>query len=204
MTTRRALAALIVLLVMVGCSPLRSDQPPAQQYVLTSVSGAGAAAEPVRLPGPLTLERPTVAPGLDGTRIRVRRSGHRLDHIADARWAEPLPMVVAARLRSILARAPRAGDDQPAEAAPDHLHVRLERFYPVYSADTDDPPELQVVLAVRLVSAGDGHTLASARARNSAAASANRVDAIVEGLSDLLEQTFLDALAQVRTELEDD
>ena len=101
MTLLRCLPLVAGALLVGGCSSLlRSTAPAAQTYVLRADAPAAAAAQPL----PLTLQwlRPSLAPGLDSTRILLLRSGNRLDYYAGGRWAAPLGEVLNAVLLQTL------------------------------------------------------------------------------------------------------
>jgi len=194
--------------LLAGCAPFQDDTPPPREYLLIASAAIPANVNTDRWPQPLAIERPEVAPGLDDPRIRIRRPGGELDHIADVRWAAPLPTLVEDALRR--ASADHFGEPLPLarargeEATPHRLQIRLEAFHPVYSetdGETRPPPTLEIVLVARLVNSRSGETVATVRTQGSGTAAENRVPAIVRGLGDLLGDAYARALERIDAEL---
>lgn len=180
-----------LLLLMAGCMQLGpSAGPVPERYVLPVPEGSAGPAGSA--PDALVLERPEVAPGLATDRIAVLRAGRRLDHLAGARWAVPLPELLQAFFRASLAQ------DFPATAvtaAPGgnggpRLAAMVWHFQAEYPDGTDRPPRLRVALSLRLEPAGGGPALARQRAEGAVRAAANRRGAIAAGLAELLAETF--------------
>mgnify|MGYP006445148317 CR=1 FL=1 len=199
MTRGRMLALAGVLAMTTGCSPFQASGPAPREYLLSAPAGGVDESSLRGLPAALAVARPTVPPGLDGTRIRIRRPDQRLDYIAEARWAEPLPDLIAHVQRDLL----RASGRRVAQAGTESgngdavLELRMERFHPVYSDDLEAPPRLEVGLSLTLVDASTGRAIARARAEAATRAQANRTGTIVSGLQRLLQKTLLDGLSQL-------
>lgn len=179
-----------------GCTPFQQGGPATREYVLEAEPTATATAARERLPQSIEVAVPVVPPGLDGTAMRVRRPGQRLDHIADSRWAEPLPRLLQRVLRDTLRddTAEAAGPTRTSGGEGHTLRLRVERFYPVYGEAVERPPRLEVALTLALVEPGSGRTVAAGRGESAARAEANRVSAIVTGLQGLLNEALGDAL----------
>lgn len=209
-TVRLAVLLFIASLALAGgCAPFQDDTPRPSEYVLSAPAPTAPGLEAGHWPRPLTLERPAVAPGLDGSLIRIKRPGGELDHIAGARWAAPLPALLHDALRRSL--AVHFGEPMPlatnseAESSPHQLRVRVEAFHPVYAETSGEaapaPPQLEVALVLRLVDTRSGQTVATASAEGREAATTNHVAAIVEGLGDLLGSTFNQAVERLEARI---
>lgn len=74
-----------------------SSEAPLAPYPLTA-----AAPAPAKRPFAVSVDAPTVAANLDSERILVKDHGEPLV-LADARWPQPLPAMVAARISDALA-----------------------------------------------------------------------------------------------------
>jgi ABC-type uncharacterized transport system auxiliary subunit len=194
----------LVVAVLAGCMPLRSAEPPVARYLLTGPDAAAATpATLAQLPQPLALARPGMPAGLDGDGIGIIREGRRLEYVAGARWAEPLPEL----LQRSLARSLEAALGIPvtaAGAAPHRLAVRVDAFHPVYAAAIDQAPDLEVALVVTLLEARSGAALATGQGKRAAPASENRLGTIIAELDGLLHEAFVDALAALDRRLGED
>jgi len=191
--TPKCLPVLLPLL-LTACVSLKEPAPAPERYVLhPHQEAAGEAAPSARL----VVGQPRVAPGLESDRIVVIRDGRRLDHLADARWAAPLPEVLQAFFHEALERRfPRL----EAEAAPGGMgDVRLGAtvwaFQAEYAGKADSPPRLRLVMTLRLQRAGNHRTLARMRVARTAPAASNRRTAVVAGLEGLLDEAFAHAVA---------
>ena len=188
-----------VLAITAGCSPFQASGPAPREYLLSAPTDGVNESIFRGLPEALALARPAVPAGLDGTRIRIRRPDQRLDYIADVRWAEPLPDLLAHVQRDLLRASGRSVSRAGTESANADtlLELRMERFHPVYSDDLGAPPRLEVGLALTLVDASTGRVIARGRAESATRVQTNRTGTIVSGLQHLLQQTLLDGLSQI-------
>jgi ABC-type uncharacterized transport system auxiliary subunit len=199
-----SMAAVLAVAVLAGCMPLGSAEPPPVRYLLTGPEANATPPAPLaHLPDSLALGRPGVPAGLDGDGIGIIREGRRLEYVAGARWAEPLPEL----LRRSLSRSLEAALDIPvsaAGAAPHRLAVRVDAFHPVYAAAIDQAPELDVALVVTLLEARSGAALATGQGRRAARASENRLGTIIAELDGLLHEAFVEAITALDGRLGED
>jgi ABC-type uncharacterized transport system auxiliary subunit len=197
--------AMLLLALLAGCNPLRSSGPPPVLYLLTGPEGDETAPpEPLaHLPELLSLSRPEVPAGLDGDGIGVIREGRRLDYVAGARWAEPLPGLLQRSFSRTL-EAALGIRVMAAGTAAHQLAVRVDAFHPAYARTTDRAPELEVALTVTLVDAQSGVPQATGRGRRASWASENRLGVIIAELDALLHQAFMEALAALDRALAED
>lgn len=205
-TARRLLLAVAVLGCMSACTPFATDEPPPARYLLIAPAEDGAYGELGWLPAPLSLARPIVPAGLDGERIGVIHGQRRLDYVADARWAEPLPDLLHRVLAASLAPAmepgmPGAGSRTGARYV---IELRFERFHPVYPAENGVPPRIEVGLVAALVDRSDGRVLARARGQHSARADENRLGVIIAHLETALHEAFAEAMVGIHAGLDED
>jgi len=196
-----AMTGLVVLGVALaaGCTPLQSSEPRPNEYVLAAPDD-GASLPAAALPQPLALATPQVPPGFDGRRIRIRRPGLRLSHIADARWAAALPELIGEYLRRALEarledhKSTREADQQQGDHV---LEVRITAFEPVYTEGDDARPEVKVALTLALRDRVSGTVAATASAQDKQSRVADKVDAIVAALSEGLGRAFDRALTEL-------
>jgi len=183
-----------------GCFGGLNEQlpPPLVYRVDAPVLAAGAV-----LPVDLNIVVSGAAPGLDGAGIAGRWPGQRLDHLAGARWAERLPVLVesalteafqdSGRLRSVQGNLGRF-------RATHTLVVEVRRFEADYTAG--GLPVAQVSLAVTLGRASDRRVLAAFTASASEGAAENRQSAVVQALGAAFGRAANDAAAKAFEALE--
>jgi len=183
-----------------GCFGGLNEQlpPPLVYRVDAPVLAAGAV-----LPVDLKVVVSGTAPGLDGAGIAGRWPGQRLDHLAGARWAERLPVLVesalteafqdSGRLRSVQGNLGRF-------RATHTLVVEVRRFEADYTAG--GLPVAQVSLAVTLGRASDRRVLAAFTASASEGAAENRQSAVVQALGAAFGRAANDAAAKAFEALE--
>ncbi len=200
MTLLRCLPLVAGALLVGGCSSLlRSTAPAAQTYVLRADAPAAAAAQPL----PLTLQwlRPSLAPGLDSTRILLLRSGNRLDYYAGGRWAAPLGEVLNAVLLQTLrdsgqfAHVVSDGADLDADMV---LAVTVRRFE-IEQAE-GALPVAQALFDCTLSSRRQQRPLASFRVAAQVPADANRLSSVVAALQQAARQAALQMQQQAVVE----
>jgi uncharacterized lipoprotein YmbA len=197
--------ALLLPVLLAGCNPLRSSGPPPVLYLLTAPEAEVAAASVplAHLPESLSLARPEVPAGLDGDGIGVIREGRRLDFVAGARWAAPLPELLQRSLSGSL-EAALGTPVTAASTAAHQLAVRVDAFHPVYATTTDRAPELDVALTVTLIDARSGAPQALGQGRRVSLARENRLGVIIAELDTLLHEAFMEALAALDRALAED
>ena len=187
----------LVLLAVVlgGCVALERPASSPDRYRLRPPAVTAGTA-----PAGIAVARPEAAPGLATDRIAILRGTHRLDHLAGARWAAPLPRLVQGVLHEALEKraggAPHAGADL-------RLACRLWDFQAEYAEQPTAPPTLRVAMTCRLERAVDGRPLARATVGQSKTAAANRQGAVVAGLEALLGEVFDRIWQQLRIRLPD-
>jgi ABC-type uncharacterized transport system auxiliary subunit len=123
-------------IVLAACSgALTSENPAKQVYLLepTSVTVSGANTESL----PALAFNVTAVPGLDTDRIQAIGSDARLNHYANARWADFLPEVLGSVLRrSLLASGTFSDVKRNPDAGADDwvLSLEAQQFYGVQSS----------------------------------------------------------------------
>ena len=176
--SRCGLATGVVLCLAACTGGFRSDQPPAQAYVLR-VAPTRAEALPQRVS--LQVARPLPHPGLESDRIVVLRSDRRLDHLASSRWAADVPELIEALAVDTLRRggAFSAVHDSFGGFAPDYvLRITIRRFDADYTTG-NGAPRVLVALDCVLGRRGGSEVLASFSAEGTMDAEANRVGSLV-------------------------
>ncbi len=184
-------AALAGLLLLAGCSGLRSDTPPVQAWRLgPPATPVPDAAELGRSNGMATLQvqRPLADPGLDSDRIALLRPDRTLDYYAANRWSGRVPEIVQALALDTL-RAARGYRAVQPESAPfsydETLQIEVRDFQAEYGAAA--APVARVALVCTLGRRSDGSVLASFTLTGSAAAADNRMRAIVAAFNAALD-----------------
>jgi len=190
---------LLLPLLLAACVSLEEPAPAPDNYVLRPHDGGGAEGAS---PSGVVVERPQVAPGLGSDRIAVLRDGRHLDHLADARWATPLPEMLQAFFHGALERR---YPHLEAEVAPTGVgSLRLEAtvwdFQAEYEGGADRPPRLHLAMTLRLRRADSNRTLGRVRVARTARAEANRRTAVVAGLEQLLREAFDQAVIALLAE----
>jgi len=196
----RCLPLLAAAVLVGGCSSLlRSTAPVAQTYVLRADVPAAATGQPL----PLTLQwfGPSLAPGLDSTRILLLRSGNRLDYYAGGHWAAPLGGVLDALLLQTLrdsgqfAQVVSDGVDLDADMV---LAVTVRRFE--MEQAEGGLPVAQTVFDCTLSSRREQRPLASFRVSAQVPADANRLGSVVAALQQAARQAAQQVLQQTVVE----
>ncbi len=183
-----------------GCFGGLNEQlpPPLIYRVDAPVLAAGAA-----LPVDLKVVVSGAAPGLDGAGIAGRWPGQRLDHLAGARWADRLPVLVEAALTEAFQDSGRLQSVQGNLGrfrASHTLVVEVRRFEADYTAG--GLPVAQVSLAVTLGRASDRRVLVAFTASASESAAENRQATVVEALGVAFGRAANEAAAKVFEALE--
>ena len=171
---------LLASLPLVACSGVfESDLAAPQSYVLRVPPAATP--ELVSGSGSILVQRPEAGPGLASERIALLRSGQRFDFYAASRWASPAPDVV----ESVLVDTLRATglfsavfDDSAPFAPRYNLRCNLRRFEADYTRG-GSAPTVFVTLDCTLGRHRDRALLASFTASGSAAATEDRLGAVV-------------------------
>lgn len=199
----RSLALLCVSL-LAGCGGFFESSIPAQQAYVLRLPPRPAQTEVTKVAGTLRVQRPVSGPGLDSDRIVLLRSDRRFDVYSATRWAAPAPDLVASVLVDQLRGASLFSSvlDDTAPYAPRYnLRCGLNRFEADYTGG-GGAPTVEVVLDCTFGRYRDRTLLANFTARGSAAASENRVGAVIVAFETAtakavaeLERNVTDALA---------
>ncbi len=193
-----------VLLVLNGCTGLRSHEPGAQIYRLNVTEAAPAAVEPAaarqtEVGATLAVSRPMAASGLDIERIAVLRSDGRLDYYAASRWAGNVPDVLqtllidaqrkSGRWRAVLADTSPFSTEQ-------QLQIEVRQFHAEYPP-TGGPPSVHVVLEGTLGRRSSHEVLRTLYAEARVTASADRMLSVIAAFNAALTETMRQLDAQM-------
>jgi ABC-type uncharacterized transport system auxiliary subunit len=184
-----------VLLMSAACSSgLHSSVAASQVYLLRAADGP-AVTTMAALPGAtLQVARPIAGPGLESDHIVIAEPEHRMSYYAGSQWAAALPAlvetVVVARLRSAGGWA-AVNDSESAFQSEYYLQIGISRFEAEYT--TQAVPTARVSFDCAIGRRGSRELLASFTVEGAAAASANRVGAVVSAF----EQALNAALGQL-------
>lgn len=180
-----------LLLLLVGCSGLRSHEPTAQIYRL-HLTETSAAVRQAEAGATLAVSRPTAASGLDTDRIAVLLSDGRLDYYASSRWAGSLPDV----LQTALIDAQRKNGrwravltDTSAFSTDQQLQVEVRQFHAEYPA-AGGPPSVHVVLEGMLGPRSSHEVQRTLRAEARVPASADRMLPVVAAFNAALAEAM--------------
>ena len=192
----RPLALLCVSLACGGCGSFFESTIPAQQAYVLRLPSRPAQTEITKVAGSVRVQRPVSGPGLDSDRIVLLRSDRRFDVYAATRWAAPAPDLLASVLVDQLRGASLFSSvlDDTAPYAPRYnLRCGLNRFEADYTGG-GRAPTIEVVLDCTFGRYRDRTLLANFTAHGSAAASDDRIGAVVAA--------FESATGKAVTELE--
>ena len=176
---RALLLAAPVLAVPPGCSVLPAP-PVAQIYRLSP--------QPEDPPGRaiphsrLAIDLPVASESLDTDRIALAQGRTRFDYYAGSVWTDRLPVLLQTLMVEAFEADGRIGEvsrDTDGLAQGDLLRTEIRRFEAQYAAPAAGPPEVVVVLGLRLSTGPEGrlvgHRLVSARVQ----APRDKLEAIV-------------------------
>ena len=177
---RRMLIAASCTVPFAGCSVLPSPPVP-QVYRLTPVAD-----DPPRrriLHRRLVVDIPIASESLDTDRIALIRDRTRFDYYANSLWTDRVPLLVQTLLVEAFENdgsiAQVARDAQT--LTPDYLlATEIRRFEAVYAGSGDQLPMAVAALDLSLVKMPDHRMLGRTLITESAPASLNSVDSIVE------------------------
>ncbi|HTV51571.1 MAG TPA: ABC-type transport auxiliary lipoprotein family protein [Steroidobacteraceae bacterium] len=203
-------AVVALLAVPLAACSLRSAAPPVQSYVLAAPPAAPGhpEARPASAAAPaapaLQVLHPLAAPGLDTDAIVVRLSGGRLNHYAGSRWAVPLPDLVEALTVQALGAASDWSALEGSRGvfpAPYLLQLTIRRFDAEYG-DGARAPVVHVLLEGALVRRADRAVLGDFRAEGSAAATEDRLGAVVAAFQQASNTALESTAARARQSLQ--
>ena len=189
---RRLMAALGLAIGLAGCASLLTD-PPKPLYQITPKSTF-----PAGLPhigGQLLVDVPLAPGGLDTRRIALTRSPVSLDYFADGEWTDPAPRLVQTALLESFenSHTVTALDRETIGLGADFvLKSELRHFEAVYDSP-NGPPQVWVVLNVRLVKMPERRIVAEQSFEARYPAAANNLPAVVlafdEALGKVMKET---------------
>jgi cholesterol transport system auxiliary component len=173
-------------LALSACSGILGPPEAAQIYILKAASAA-----PV--PGPkvdwaLAIEIPTASEALDAQRIALTHSDTTLDYYANAVWPDSLPLMVQTAVLSAFqdgGRLAAVAREQDALHADYNLALDIRDFAAHYSTP-DGAPRVTVTIIAQMATAHGRKVVANLNASQSAEASVNSVDAVVQALDTAL------------------
>jgi cholesterol transport system auxiliary component len=192
---KRQLAALLSVLLLAGCSGLKSSAPVEQIYVLRPAPAAAPAATTQALPTDTALQilRVEAHPGLESERIALLRTGQRLDFFAGGRWAAGLPDVLealivesfrASGVFTHVSAARNIGNDYA-------LDLEVLRFEAEYASE-NAAPTAQLLFDCTLLNRRQRNVLASFRIAATVPAQENRLGSVVAALQQAADQALLE------------
>ena len=191
---RSRLALSAMLLSLSGCGGFFESSVPAQQAYVLRLPSRPSQTQVTRVVGSVRVQRPVAGPGLDSDRIVLLRSDRRFDVYAATRWAAAAPDMLASVLVDQLRGASLFSSvlDDTAPYAPRYnLRCGLNRFEADYTGG-GHAPTIEVVLDCTFGRYRDRTLLANFTAHGSAAASEDRVGAVVAAFENATGQAIAD------------
>jgi cholesterol transport system auxiliary component len=168
----------VAVLLLAGCTGLRSNAPDQQLYVLRPPVMPVAE---THVEATLQLLRPVAQAGLDSARIALVQPGNRFDYFAGSRWTGTLDQVAGALLAQTLrssGRFAQVSTDAAGVGADFVLAVTLRRFEADYAV-IGMPPRARILLECTLSSRRTHRQVSGFDIETSAEADANRLGSIV-------------------------
>jgi cholesterol transport system auxiliary component len=192
---RRMLIAASCTVPFAGCSVLPSAATP-QIYRL-----APAADDPPRrriLHRRLVVDIPTASESLDTDRIALIRNRTRFDYYANSLWTDRVPLL----MQTLLVEAfendgsiPQVARDAQTLTPDCLLQTEIRRFEAVYGDPSDQLPMAVTAFDLSLVKMPDHRMLGRTLVTESAPASFNSVDSVVEAFDVAVGKTLLRCVA---------
>jgi len=198
MPYRRFLTCLGLALGLSGCASLLTD-PPKPLFQLTPKSTFAAGLP--HMSGQLLIDQPLAPGGLDINRIALSRSPVSLDYFADGEWTDPAPRLVQTELLESFenSHAVTALDRETIGLSADFvLKSELRHFEAVYDSP-NGPPQVWVVLNVRLVKMPERKIIADQSFEARYPAGANNLRDIVLAFDEALGKVMKETVAWVVT-----
>ena len=184
---------LALALALAGCASLLTDSPkPLFQLTPKSTFPVGLP----RMQGQLLVDLPLAPGGLDTNRIALSRSPVSLDYFADGEWTDPAPRLVQTELLESFenSHTVTALDRETIGLSADLvLKSELRHFEAVYDS-SNGPPQVWVVLNVRLVKMPQRQIIAEESFESKEPASANRLNDIVLAFDEVLGKVMKEAV----------
>lgn len=191
----RRMAPIVLGLGLAGCSSLlHSDAPPVQVYTLrAAVPIETTGADDPAAKASLRVAHPFAGPGLGTSQIVLLQPDHRMNVYAASAWAADAPDLMESLATQTLRASGewRSVEDAESPFPSDYLlQISIRRFDADYSAGSDAPPIVHVTLDCT-VGLEDARTIAASFvATGSAAASANKLSAVVAAFQQATDQAL--------------
>lgn len=167
---------------LAGCSGLfHSNAPPQQVYFLRATAAKNDPAPASPIAASLRFNRPSVGPGLDSEQIVLVQSDRRMSFFVASRWAAPtsimIDMLAVEKLRSsgMWQSVADSGSLFPSDYV---IQVTVRRFEAEYTG-SNTAPDVHVALDCLVGKREGREVLANFVAEGSAAASANKLSAVI-------------------------
>jgi cholesterol transport system auxiliary component len=179
---RRALLFAAASLTLAGCGNLLGPGEPSQIYVLKPTMPPSPGGAPVSWA--LNVLIPSAADALDTERIALMRGDATLDYYANAVWPDRLPLLVQTALLSAFQDSGRI---QAVSRAQDALYADYTidvdvRDFSAHYGSADGAPRVTVALVCQMALAKSRKVAANFTASQSASASINSVEAVVQAM----------------------
>ena len=187
------ISALALALVLCGCSTsklLTSTEPQQTIYTLRPIASTGlASAASAQI---VEISMPSLPPGMDRDRIALfLDDGQKLDYYASARWSSSLDHILQdVTRRSISAVLPYVVAVTPEQdiEAEYRLQIKVNELQPVYGTDSKAAPVLKASLEFTLIRQATNQVVSSFTLSKQSAPTENRLDMIILGLEQLLQE----------------
>jgi len=173
-------------LALSACSGLIGPPDAAQIYILKPATQAGP--QGAKVDWALSVQIPAASEALDAQRIALTHSDTVLDYYANAVWPDRLPLLVQTGVLAAFqdsGRIAAVAREQEALHADYNLALDIRDFAAHYSSP-DGAPRVTVTIIAQMATAHGRKVVASLTASQSADASANSVDAVVQAMDSAL------------------
>jgi cholesterol transport system auxiliary component len=173
-------------LVLSACSNVIGPPDAPQIYVLKPVVPAAAPGAPIAWA--LAIDIPTCSEALDSSRIALTHSDTTLEYYTNAVWPDTLPMTVQTAMLAAFQDGGRIG---AVARGQDDLHADYTlaldiRDFAAHYSDADGAPKVTVTIVAQMATAHGRKVVANLMATQSAQASINSVDAVVQAMDQAL------------------
>ena len=186
----------MALLLSSGCSGLlQTDTPADQAYLLRAADLTEVVMPPSGAPS-LRIGRTLTSPGLDGDRIMLVRSDHRMDYFSGSRWVASIPQMIEDLTAETLRQSgawSSVYDSQGVFSTDYYLQLDIRRFEADYT--TGEAPTVHVVFGCAVGKRSERELLTSFVAEARVAAAANRLSSVVAAFQSAT-QTALATIAE--------
>jgi ABC-type uncharacterized transport system auxiliary subunit len=185
------LLAVVLLLVLTGCSGLLHSNAPLEQVYFLRAKPTGAEAAHPATAASVRVARPVAGPGLDSSHIVLEDSGRRMSYYMASRWPAPLPEMLEELAVQVLSASGAWSGVQGSESSfPSEylLQIRIRRFAADYTTSSAGrsaaAPEVHVALDCTFGRRSGREVIATFAAEGSAVAAANRLSDVVGAFED--------------------